>query len=207
MNNQQPNVYRVPEAQFKPGKKWYQTWRIIFPILVVVLAVELLIGLKTLLTPLPKSQVQKISPISGAQIFLLSSKTTYKIGDQIPITVKISTGGHITSGTDLVLRFDPKALEASPTAFTRGKVYSDYPLVSIDSKAGVVRISGVASTAKGAFGGIGEFGVINFKARSVGESALTIDFEPNLTSESNVIDSETIKDVLETVYNLKVTIQ
>lgn len=207
MDNNNPTIYNSPGAQFKPDKKWYQTWRIIFPILVVVLISELLIGLKILLTPLPKSQVQTLQPISGAKISLISPKNSYKIGENVPILIKVFTSGHNTSGTDLVLKFNPKTLDATSAAFTKGKIYDDYPQVIIDSQNGIIRASGVSSVAKTGFNGIGEFGVVNFKAKSVGESVLTIDFQPNLTSESNVIDSETIKDVLETVYNLKVTIQ
>lgn len=208
MINNNPQVITTGEKN-KPNKKWFQTWRIIYPILGIVVIVELIWGLKTLLTPLPKSpaQVQKVSPISGAQIFLLSSKTTYKIGDQIPVTVKISTGGHTTSGTDLILTFDPKVLEVSPTAFNRGKIYNDYPLVSSDSKAGIVRISGVVSTAKGAFGGIGELGVINFKAKASGETALTVDFKRGQTNDSNVISIKTNEDILEKVSNLSILIK
>lgn len=202
-----PTVYTTGGAQFKPDKKWYQTWRIIFPILVVVLVLELLYGLKTLLAPLPKSTKQSLQPISGAKISLISPKSSYKVGENVPISIRVFTSGHSTSGTDLVLKFNPKTLDATLADFTKGKIYDDYPQVTIDSQNGIIRASGVSSANKTGFNGIGEFGVVNFKAKSVGESALTIDFQPNLTSESNVVDSETIKDVLEKVYNLKVAIQ
>lgn len=203
-----PTIYTTGET-VKANKKWYQTWRVIYLLLGIAVVIELIWGLRTLLNPLPKvqSQVQKISPVSGAQIFLVSPKTVYKKGDQIPVTVKISTGGHTTSGTDLVVSFDPKILEATSSSFVRGKMYSDYPLVRVDSKTGMIRISGVASTAKGAFGGIGELGVINLRAKSAGQATLTVDFKKGQTDDSNVISIKTNEDVLEKVKDLKITVQ
>lgn len=195
------------DNQLKPEKKWYQTWRIIFPILVVVLTTELLIGLKTLLTPLPKSQTPKPQPISDAKIFLISPKASFKVGDNIPIIVKVSTGGHITSGTDLMLHFDPKIIEASSAAFIRGKIYQNFPQASIDSKTGTIIISGVTQGEKDGFGGIGELGVINFKAKALGNTTLNIDFKLGSTNDSNVIDVQTNQDVLDKVYNLNILIK
>lgn len=189
------------------NKKWYQTWRIIYPILGVVLVVELIFGLKTLLTPLPKSKVQTLQPITGASIMLRSDKANYKVGETIPVKIRVWTGGHATSGTDLSLRFDPKVLEATSTAFTRGKIYTDFPLINIDSKNGVIKVSAVTSTAKQAFSGIGEFGVINFKAKGVGQTTLTVDFEKGQTDDSNVVGALTNEDVLDKVNNLKITVQ
>lgn len=206
MDNQNPTVYTT-EEKVKPNKKWWQTWRIIYPILGVVLLVEIVLGLKTLLAPLPKSTKQSLQPITGASISLFSDKPNIKLGETVPVKVRVWTGGRITSGTDLVLRFDPKVLEASSTAFVRGKIYTDYPLISVDSQRGVIRVSGIASTAKAAFSGIGEFGVINFKAKGIGVTTLTVDFKKGLTNESNVMGVSTNEDLLEKVNSLKITIQ
>lgn len=203
--DEQPEV-DTREEVFKPDKKWFQTWKIIYPILGIVAVLELIFGIKTLLAPLPKSQSQKLQSISDARIVLVSAKSSYKVGESIPIKVRVVTSGHITSGTDLVLRFDPKLIEASPTSFARGKIYNDYPQVSIDSKAGVIRISGVSSTKKVGFIGVGELGTVTLKAKAGGTTMLTVDFKKGLTNDSNVIDASDSKDVLGIVYNLKLTI-
>lgn len=201
-----PTVYTIGES-VKPNKKWYQTWRIIYPILGVVVIVELILGLKTLLVPLPKFTSISLQPITGASIFLSADKPNIKLGETVPVKVRIWTGGRVTSGTDLVLRFDPKILEASSTAFVRGKIYTDYPLISVDSKNGVIRVSGIASTAKQTFSGVGEFGMINFKARAAGQTTLAVDFKKGQTDDSNVISIKTNEDVLEKVKDLKLTIE
>lgn len=201
-----PKVFTTGET-VKANKKWYQTWRIIYPILGIVLIVELILGLKTLLAPLPKAQIQKLQPISGARIVLVSSKTAIKVGESVPVTIRVVTSGHNTVGTDLALSFDPKILQADTNSFIRGKIYSDYPLVSIDSKIGTIKVSGTTSSVKQGFNGVGELGTINFIAKAAGETTLTVDFKKGSTDDSNVVDVNDSKDVLENVHNLKLTIK
>lgn len=203
-----PTVYTTPEAA-KPNKKWFQTWRVIYPILGVVILVELILGIKTLLTPLPKSpaKVSQSQLPPGAIILLISDKKDFKKGDQIPVKINLFTGGKTTSGTDLVLRFNPKIVEVTNNSFTSGKIYSDYPVINIDSKLGILRVSGVASIGKMGFNGAGDFGVINFKAKAAGKTGITVDFKKGLTNDSNVIDTQTNADILERVSNLNITVQ
>lgn len=201
-----PTVYTTGET-LKSNKRWFQTWKIIYPILGTVLVAELIFGLKTLLAPLPKSSALSLQPISGASVSLFSDKSEVKVGDIVPVKVKVWTGGRVTSGTDLVLRYDPKILEASPTAFNRGKIYTDYPLTQVNNQSGVIRVSGIASTEKMAFGGVGEFGVINFKAKAKGQTTVAVDFKKGQTNDSNVISIKTNEDLLEKVKNLQITIK
>lgn len=202
-----PTVYTT-ERSVKPNKKWYQTWRIIYPILGAVVIVELILGLKTLLTPLPQPKQQKVQPISAARILLLSQKNNYKVGEIVPVTARVFTAGNFTVGTDLILQYDPKLLDASSSAFTKGSIYTDYPMVKIDNETGVVIVSGVSSIAnKGGYNGMGELGIVNFKAKAVGQTTLTVDFKPGSTDDSNVIESTSSRDILGSVYNLKLTIQ
>ena len=109
-------VYTTSES-VKANKKWFQTWRIIYPVFGIVVAVELILGAKTLLAPLPKPTKVNLQPIGGAYINMFSDKTVVKPGDTISVKIKVSTSGNLTSGTDLVLRFDPKVLTTSQTAF------------------------------------------------------------------------------------------
>ena len=204
MENNNPSVYTTQENI--KNRPWYQTWRIIYAFFGLVVIVEIFFSLKTLLAPLPKSSSRSLQPISGAGIALSSDKPIHKVGNIVPVKVRVWTGGHLTSGTDLVLHFDPKILQAFPSAFVRGKIYTDYPLISVDGQNGIIRISGVASTAKQAFGGIGDLGVINFKAKAAGNTDLTIDFKKGQVDESNVMGLTTNEDFLEKVTNLKVTV-
>lgn len=209
MEDQQPKVYTPPNTEVKPGNQWFKSWRIIYPILGLVLIVEIIWGFKTLLTPLPKPLAQKLQPIKGAAILLIthSNKTIYKVGETIPVVVRVSTGGHATSGTDLILHFNPKILEASQTAFVKGEIYTDFPLINVDGKLGIIKVSGAAPTLKKGFNGGGDLGVINFKAKATGTTTLTIDFKKGQTNESNVMEVTESKNVLEKVESLQITVQ
>lgn len=201
----EPKVYTTTET-IKPGKKWFLTWRIIYLVLGMVVIVELILGIKTLFAPLPKTkQVQKIQPITDAKIILASTGKSFKVGDNIPVRVNVFTGGHGTSGTDVALSYNAKVLEA--TTFTKGKIYSDFPLINIDNKTGVIRVSGIAPAGKKGFAGGGDLGIINFKAKQAGQTSLTIDFKKGATYDSNVMGTADSQDILGNVTNLSLTIK
>lgn len=209
-NHTNPTVYTAAES-FKPSKKWFKTWKIIYPILGIMVIVELILGFKALLAPLPQSQGQKLLPIKDAKLILVhpTKGLNFKVGDDISVPIRVSTGGHYTSGTDLILRYDPKVLEPAQDFFLLGKIYDSYPLTNIDRKEGVIKVSAVVSAGKKGFNGIGELGIANFTAKAKGDANLTIVFsKPGLTSDSNVFATdEGSKDVLGTVTNLKLNIK
>lgn len=206
MDNQSPLVYRAPETEIKQ-KPWFKTWRLVYPVFAIVLLVEIIVGLKTILTPLPKAAHKKIQPITLASMQLISAKKEVNVGEIIPVKIGIWTGGNITSGTDLIMRFDPKVLEVGPANFIKGKIYDDYPIINIDNKEGLIRISGITAIGKRGFGGIGEFGEVSFKSISKGKTAITIDFKANSTDDTNVTSSLDSKDVLGGVSNLNLTVK
>lgn len=188
-------------------KNWLRGPKIIFIILAVIILVEVILAVRYLGQSAPPPP-PKLQPISGGRIVLIADKKDYKAGENIVVSVRVSTGGQTTYGTDLVLRFDPKVLEASNAAVTQGRIYSEYPMKSVDSKEGIVRISGINSAGKSSgFNGVGIFAAVNFKAASSGKTTLRIDFTPDLTSDSNILGAKDAKDILEEVFNLDLNIQ
>ena len=209
MDNNNPTVYTTYTAGENPikNKPWFKTWRIVYALFGIVLIVELVLGAKTLLSPIPKTTTRSLQPLSGGSISLLSDKLSYKLGETVSVKINVWTGGYNSSGTDIVLNYNPKVLQASPSGFIRGKIYSDYPKVSVDVIKGVIRISGVAASAKQAFSGAGEFGIFKFKARTKGTTDLTIDFKNGQTEDSNIMILSTNEDNLQKVKNLKLNIE
>lgn len=192
----------------KPPKAGLPVLKIIFIVFAAVIAFELLVGAKTLLTPI--KVVKKTVPqvvLSEGVINLSTPKSLYSVSEIIPVSVKVSTGNHLTSGVDLVLKYDPILLEASSSALTKGSAFDDYPEVNIDSKNGILRASGVVSPSKSGFNGSGDFGVINFIAKSKGVTSISLEFSPNATGDSNMVELETNKDILGKVSEVKINIQ
>lgn len=180
--------------------------KIIYLILGVVILVEVFFGLKVLTrsTPPPPAKLQ---PLSGAEIILVSPKKEYKVGDNIPVSVRVSTGGHPSDGTDLILRYDPTLVEATISALRRGRIYPEYPVTEVDSKSGVIRMSGIASTSVGGFNGVGVFATLNLKAKQAGKTTLMVDFKKGETTDTNVVEAKTATDLLEEVSDLELTIK
>lgn len=196
MDNQEPTQ----------EKKWSFGPKIIFGFIAVILIVEAVYAFKTFREPLPPPP-PKIQPISGGKIVLLSPKKEYKVGETVPVAVRVVTGGHQSGGTDVTLKYDPKILEATGAAnLKKGAIYPEYPLLSVDGKAGDVRISGISGTGT-SFNGIGVLATINFKAKTSGKSAVTLDFTYGATDDSNIVDSESSQDILEEVFNLELEIK
>ncbi len=207
MDNQ---IFNYQNSDFqKPPKAGLPILRIIFFIFAAVIAFELLMGAKTLLTPIKVIQKTPSTVVLSEGVINLSTlQSSYGVSETVPVAVKVSTGNHLTSGVDLVLKYDPVILEASSAALIKGSAFDEYPDVNIDSKNGILRASGVVSPAKLGFNGNnGDFGVINFTAISKGMTTISLEFSPNATDDSNMVELETNKDVLGKVSSVKINIQ
>ncbi len=122
------------------------------------------------------------------------------------MAVLVDTGSYSVSGIDLIVHFDPKVLEAASGSLVKGKILDEYPYLSVDSKKGLISISGISSS-KNNFTGTGQFALINFKSKLPGKTSLSIDFKPGSTTASNLVDVATSKNILEQVNNLELNIQ
>ncbi len=193
-------------------KKLLSGPKIIFAILAVVLLVEAVYAVRNLTSsalipvppPLPTNKAAAVP--TGGRISLTAPQTPVKLGETVPVVVTADTGGHTIDGVDLIVRFDPKILEIPTGGLTKGKIMDEYPLISFDAKNGLVSISGISSLKNG-FAGKGQFATINFKAKAPGTTSLIIDFLKNSTSNSNLVELGTSKNILDAVDNLELTIQ
>lgn len=201
MDNQE--AVQISEQSKPQGSRFPLGPKLIFVILGIVLVIELFFAIKTLSQPTPPPP-PKLAPLTGAKIVLVSPETSYNVGDTVPVAIRLTTGGRSTIGTDLILKFDPKILEATQGAVKRGSIYQEYPVTQLDSK-GTVRISGI-STQNG-YNGIGVFGSVIFKAKVKGQTRVAVDFQKDSTTDSNVVEAGSTKDILDQVFNLELTIR
>ncbi|MBI2019115.1 hypothetical protein HYS95_00410 [Candidatus Daviesbacteria bacterium] len=197
----------LPEQSQKLKK--FLNPKVIFIILGIVVLVEIVYAVKVLTSPVappPSRATQAVSASSGGAITLNSAKTTYKVKEPVSVSVDISTGGKRIGGGDVIIRFDPKVLEATPAGLVTGQVFGEYPLKSVDPKAGVIAISGISSSEEG-FSGSGQFAIVNFRAKAAGTTPLTIEYQKDSTTDSNLVEISTSQDILENIRNLQLTIQ
>lgn len=200
-------------SQEQQPKKFPIPPKIIFIILGIIVLIEVIFTIKALIAPLPGStppanQAAVPSAVGAkiGKISLVTSKSVFRVGETVPVSVIVDTGGNRVTGVDVLVNFDPKILEATTAGLVKKKMFDEYPLLSVDQKKGLVSISGIKS-AKNGFVGAGQFAVINFTAKTVGKASLVIDFKKGSTTASNLIESNTAKNILEQVGNLEVTIQ
>lgn len=179
--------------------------RVIFLILTILLILEGAVLVRDYLKTSVPPRIVKHQQITGGSFELLGPPGV-SLGQQLKVQALLSTGGHTVQAVDLVLKYDPNFLEASPSAILNGKIFKDYPLGSVDDKNGIIRVSGLTKEKEGFVGG-GIFATINFKAQKLGKTQVLVDFQKGETRTSNILDDSQSQNILEKVQNLTVAIQ
>lgn len=146
--------------------------------------------------------MQEAVSAKGTEIELKTDQQSVKVGDKFSVSINISSNSE-TDGADLIINYNPKLLSASPVSLT--SLYNDYPVNKIDAQLGKITVSGISTDEIGIVPN-GLFGTITFKALASGQAAITLEFAPLSTVDTNVIEKQTGKDILENVTNLSVTI-
>lgn len=205
MDNINVQTYVEPEKT----KKSFFGPKIIFLILGIIILVEVVYVVRALTSPtstppLPVSNTSNQQSLG--KISLITSQASYKIGEEIPVSVMIDTGANAISGVDLIVRFDPQVLTANVDDITKGEILSDYPFIDVDNKTGIVAISGINSIDK-TFKGTGQFAVITMKAKKAGNTSVAVDFKRGTTTTSNLVEAKTAGNVLDTVDGVELIIQ
>lgn len=184
----------------------------------VVIVIELVWAYSVFYRPAENAVSDKIVPpaqdlvatlsTSNAVITLSSPKDTVKVGDKITVTVKVRSD-EPTDGTDLVLKYDPKFFDIVASDATSPMVvnnlYNEYPINKVDEQSGTISVSGIAAEKNGSLID-GVFGSFILKAKIAGNSKISVNFKPGLTSDSNIIETKTGKDILSSVTNLEIKI-
>lgn len=185
--------------------------KLIFIVVGLVLIAELIWGVWNLTKKSSQTQVQQPTvqhPVIQSTIVLKASKNSYKIGENIAVTIDLSSQKP-TDGTDVIIVYDPKKLQVVPasakTPVAVGNLYNNYPLNKVDEATGRISISGITSQTNGVIAK-GVFGTINFKAIAAGPAKIMVDFTPGSTVDSNIIETKTAKDILSGVNNLEINL-
>ncbi len=183
--------------------------RFIFLGLGLILLVELIYAIKVLTLPASPS-IKRIAmqsvQLNKKTITLSAPQNIYRINEVIPVTATIDTGAQLVDGVDLLIHYDPKILEVTSSGLIKGRILEEYPTMTADASKGLISISGISNLRSG-FKGKGQFAIINFKAKALGKTALNIDFNAGSTTDSNLVEAGTSKDILERVVNLELVVQ
>lgn len=201
-----PNKITYPEFP-KPSKFNLKenfarllTWRSLMIMAMVVVIGELIWGAYVLTRPIAKRNQAPSTVYPMASINLESTKTDLSVGETIQVDIVLSTGGKRTDGVDMIINFDPNKLEVIQASGSGGLVpvkvnnlYSEYPINKVDD--GKVVISGINNPGT-IFSGNDIFGTLNFRAKSAGKTSVGLEFTSGSTTDSNVMESGTARDIL-----------
>lgn len=149
---------------------------------------------------LPSKNV--VTAASAAQVSLSPDKTTVKVGDKITVAINVSANKE-THGTDLIINFDPTLVtvdsqNTKKVPVVTGQIYNDYPVNSVDQTKGKIIVSGITS-APGGVTTNGVFGTLNLVAKAPGVAKLSLEFTKGSTTDTNVTEAGTGKDMLNQV--------
>lgn len=198
MDDMEPTVIATP----KKGVP-----KIIFALLGLVLAAEIVFVVKTFSKPTPGPLPKAKEVSTTAAITLAVNKREVKVGEKVAVKVIVDTGGRKIAGADAVLLFDSKVLEATSGAIVKGSALKDYPFAGIDAKGGIATVSGISALDGNGISGSFILATINFKAKTAGKTVVNVSFTPESTTDSNLVESGTNSDVLEKVEHLSLTIK
>lgn len=206
----EPQIY-VTQNFNQHTPRWWMSRNFIMIVVGVVILVEGVWAGYTLIKPVTKSEINKslsgavTKPESEASITITGDKEV-KVGNVIKADVVIDSNSLI-DGVDLLVKYDPKFLEPidSSSPMKLGTLFGSYPVNAIDSQ-GLITISGAAQKDNEAFKGTNTFGSISFRAKQAGSTTVSLDFTPQSTKDTNIIESSSGNDILKKVSNLELNI-
>lgn len=195
--------------------------KIIFVILGIILLGELVYAIRVLTQPAqvsPPPGTQAGVQVTPGRISLVADKTIVSVKNTVSVSVVVDTGGHNINGADLIVHYDPKVLEATAGGVIKGTIFDEYPSVTINPAQGLIAISGIDSSSnsynsndaifKGPITPVVPFATLNLRAKASGKTQLTVDFKgKGSTTDSNLVEIGTARDILENVDNLELTVK
>lgn len=207
-----PIIYQnQPTPSQVPHFSWpFFLFRIISLILVVFILFMLFQAVMLFLTQRGTNLGFSRAVLTAAHspsISLSPAQTNLTVGQTGAVSINYFTGNKTIQGIDVVIKYNPDILEFSPAGFFRpGTVFSQYP-ISQASGDGTIRISAVATVAEVGFSGSGVLGTLQFTAKKTGQTKLDIVFQPDQTTDSNLVDLQTSQEILQLVQGSTITIK
>ncbi len=170
-------------------------------LVIAMLAVSVLVPLTAFVLTRPVRLKPQAAPT--ARLVLSPSEGSFGVGEVFRVVVILDTQGNLTNGVDVVAYYDSSRLRL--VGVQPGEVYRTYAGVKNDicggrnGLQGKVSFSGFSYNPQVSFNGVGEVGVITFKAITPGEAGVKLYFDVGSTVDSNVAGAREGRDVLSNV--------
>lgn len=148
--------------------------------------------------------------IWAATLSLNPAVGTFNKGCSYSVQILLDTTGSNVGGVDAILTYDPAKMRTAYEKIQNGTIFPEY-INSVDAATKEINIGGLASPTQ-SFNGQGILATINFDIpaeAAKGTSTLVFKFDSNnrsKTDDTNVVEVETVTDVLTSVTNGTYTI-
>jgi len=130
------------------------------------------------------------SPATGEYMFVA--------GTSYPVGILVDSAGKNIDGVDVVINFDPTKVQVEGSSLSTTTVFEQYPVNTVDNVKGIVKLSGLTFSTKPVTGIVATF---RFQPLAKGEVNFTFNFISGATTDSNIADNTTAKDILGSVEN------
>lgn len=131
-----------------------------------------------------------LSPAAGDYTY--TSGLTYPVG----VVVDSKTGS--VDGVDVIIKFDPKKAQVVGNSLNPTTLFEKVPLNTVDNTTGTIRFSALTFTPKSVTGILATF---SFRPQAPGVVNFNFDFTPGATTDSNIAEHGTAKDILGSTQN------
>lgn len=173
----------------------------------LVLTLSLAVAFLTVNSPNQKNlassqRLQTEADVSGATLALspATGDYTFSPNTTYPLGIVLDSADKNVDGVDVVINFDPNKVRIVTTAVTTTTLFEEFPQNKVDNLRGQIKFSALTFTPKPTTGIVGTF---SLKPLVKGEINLTFAFTPGATTDSNVAEHATAKDVLVKVANAR----
>jgi len=170
---------------------------LVFVAISFVVVIELVWGSSYLKNvPQPTTITQAAT---GALLSFSPAQKVIKVGEEFDVELLLDTKGIKTSGTDVIVSYDPTVVEILDVR--PGLLYQKNPLNEVAVARGKIGFSAVTEPPK-TFSGKGTLAYLKFKALRTGTATLEIEFTKGVTTDSNVVQAQSNgKDILDKTIN------
>lgn len=167
---------------------------------ILVLVLSLALGVLTVTSKRPSQSLTTKAAVANASLALspATGDYTFAVGTSYPVGIVLDSAGKTIDGVDIVINFDPTKARVEGTSLSTTSIFEQYPQNEVDNARGIIKLSGLTFTPKPLTGIITTF---RFQPLVKGEVNFTFSFTPGATTDTNIADHDTAKDILGSVEN------
>lgn len=166
----------------------------------LVLVLSLAVGVLTVTSRSSSQNLSTKATLESASLSLSPQNGDYTFtpGTFYPVGILVDSADKSIDGVDVVINYDPAKVKIVEPTLATTSLFEQYPLNSVNNVKGEIKLGGATFSDKPVTGIVATF---RFQPLLKGEVNFTFSFTPGATTDSNVAEHTTAKDILGKVEN------